>query len=374
MARRYHVNPGGEDGPCNAGDGNCPFGGDSGDDRHFDTPEEAKAFAEKENKERYGATKTVKRFPKMTEGELVAQSEAVFNNDGTLNELEYKIDEDTTFRYAQNRLGDGVRISALDEKINGGNRTTIYSHNDDGSIKSIEVHDDSHHYHGYQGFYRVIMDENGKPASATFLQKGETKPKDLTVSAVSKRLPDSAVGANWDKQQTFDKLQENVMKITQDDGNRHQKFYPSEEPYDICLTDSTFAKNFESYSGYTPTSVYTNYETFTEGGDFTPISGTEEEGFVSYMEIQSENDEFFSVTQQHSISEYDEENGGYWVMTSEHIRNEDTGESEETYVGDSGIVYKDRAEAKAELDKIAQRGFQPSEFIEDLQRFEEDYK
>lgn len=48
----YHVNSKGDVGRCSARI-NCPFGGDSGQDEHFNTPEEAREFAEKKTAEQY---------------------------------------------------------------------------------------------------------------------------------------------------------------------------------------------------------------------------------------------------------------------------------------------------------------------------------
>lgn len=48
---KFHINKHGVPAPCRAKPGNCPYGGD---DRHFDTLEEAQKFADKENAEKYG--------------------------------------------------------------------------------------------------------------------------------------------------------------------------------------------------------------------------------------------------------------------------------------------------------------------------------
>lgn len=55
---KFHVGPGGP-GPCGADKGNCPYGGDSGLDDHFDTLEEAQSFFEKKMTEEYGSSSTV---------------------------------------------------------------------------------------------------------------------------------------------------------------------------------------------------------------------------------------------------------------------------------------------------------------------------
>lgn len=59
---KYHVNPNsGEPGDCGADKGNCPFGGDSGIENHYDSAEEAQKASEKILDEKFGATKKLSR-------------------------------------------------------------------------------------------------------------------------------------------------------------------------------------------------------------------------------------------------------------------------------------------------------------------------
>ncbi|HHT97118.1 MAG TPA: hypothetical protein GXZ90_04400 [Clostridiales bacterium] len=51
---KFHINKHGVPAPCKAKKGNCPYGGESGNDNHFDTQEEAQAYADKANASEHG--------------------------------------------------------------------------------------------------------------------------------------------------------------------------------------------------------------------------------------------------------------------------------------------------------------------------------
>lgn len=51
---KFHINKHGVPAPCRATNGNCPLGGDSGNENHFDTHEDAQAYADKKNAEEHG--------------------------------------------------------------------------------------------------------------------------------------------------------------------------------------------------------------------------------------------------------------------------------------------------------------------------------
>lgn len=54
---KFHINKYGVPAPCKAQKGNCPYGGD---EQHFNNMEDAQAFADKLNEDRYGLFKNVK--------------------------------------------------------------------------------------------------------------------------------------------------------------------------------------------------------------------------------------------------------------------------------------------------------------------------
>lgn len=58
---KFHIKENGEPGECHAQEGNCPRGGESGSDNHFNTQEEAQAYADKKNVEEYGLTSTLNK-------------------------------------------------------------------------------------------------------------------------------------------------------------------------------------------------------------------------------------------------------------------------------------------------------------------------
>lgn len=85
-AKKYHVNDEFEVTPCRATSGRCPFGGISGNERHFDTKEEALADAEKRTEalvEKEGAPKRARYVEvisqKLTEAAQADQSSSIFS-------------------------------------------------------------------------------------------------------------------------------------------------------------------------------------------------------------------------------------------------------------------------------------------------------
>lgn len=50
---KFHINKHGVPAPCRAKEGNCPLGGSSGNENHFDTLDEAQKHADKQNEEQY---------------------------------------------------------------------------------------------------------------------------------------------------------------------------------------------------------------------------------------------------------------------------------------------------------------------------------
>lgn len=80
---RFHINKHGVPVPCKAKPGNCPLGGDK---QHFDNIEQAQAFADKLNEDRYGLFKSIKstqvyKIPENTPKESrIDKEEFVKNN------------------------------------------------------------------------------------------------------------------------------------------------------------------------------------------------------------------------------------------------------------------------------------------------------
>lgn len=63
---KFHINKHGVPAPCKATKGNCPYGGESGTENHYDTQEEAQVAADKANEEKHGILPNVPQ-PKTTE-------------------------------------------------------------------------------------------------------------------------------------------------------------------------------------------------------------------------------------------------------------------------------------------------------------------
>lgn len=70
---KYHVGPNGP-GKCTAEEGNCPYGGDSGLENHFDTMEKAQEHYERRLSDKYRDTATVSRFSYKDEVEKTVEN------------------------------------------------------------------------------------------------------------------------------------------------------------------------------------------------------------------------------------------------------------------------------------------------------------
>lgn len=90
MGQKYHINKNGVPAVCRAKEGNCPYGGESGSENHFDTIEEAQVAADKQNELQFGLIGGVK-----------------FNTATT--------DED--FRHIENRLNEAKQDEERDGKM-----------------------------------------------------------------------------------------------------------------------------------------------------------------------------------------------------------------------------------------------------------------
>lgn len=51
---KFHINKHGAPAPCKATQGKCPLGGDSGEENHFDSKEDAQVAADEINKSQHG--------------------------------------------------------------------------------------------------------------------------------------------------------------------------------------------------------------------------------------------------------------------------------------------------------------------------------
>lgn len=100
---KFHINKNGVPAPCRAKPGNCPYGGD---ERHFDTVEEAQRFADKENAEKYGILRSSEgRSPETVEGFNAGLEERLFS-------------KHVSDRIFAARRGYGAEILAKDENKN----------------------------------------------------------------------------------------------------------------------------------------------------------------------------------------------------------------------------------------------------------------
>lgn len=132
---KFHVNPEtGKSGPCRAGGGirprPCPFGGASGEENHYETPQEAKAAGEALLAARYGEVAVASS----ARTELVDPAEAAIELVGSLGDLNPNVDKiGDNARYIEiiSQLTDEDYRKSLDDPIDieslslGANRENI---------------------------------------------------------------------------------------------------------------------------------------------------------------------------------------------------------------------------------------------------------
>lgn len=123
---KFHINKQGLASKCLATNGNCPFGGKSGNDNHFDTYEEAQAHADKMNKTTYGILPNSKSNEHLGERMLKLKevSEEILKNDKMLKKMREQLEKEgikngnlSDREYFQNFLENYGEESAVKETI-----------------------------------------------------------------------------------------------------------------------------------------------------------------------------------------------------------------------------------------------------------------
>lgn len=80
---KFHINKHGVPAPCKAKKGNCPYGGESGNENHFETEREAQKFADELNESKFGIINGINEVEKSSE---------LLNNEEETSKLDEVID------------------------------------------------------------------------------------------------------------------------------------------------------------------------------------------------------------------------------------------------------------------------------------------
>ena len=138
MTAKWHVRADGSMGPCNAREGNCPFGDEEGT-RHFDNETEARSYSEKMVKERHADRRHLLRRRKSNNDKLVigvassavldlSESDKVFREEGVEAYERYQV------RHMDEPLGPGVaapfvrkllKFNKVLDKVDPGNSVDV---------------------------------------------------------------------------------------------------------------------------------------------------------------------------------------------------------------------------------------------------------
>lgn len=145
---KFHINKHGVPAPCKATKGNCPFGGESGSENHFDTVEDAQAYADKVNEANHsllpgmgggGGNGGVKGSPLGADSSFETQDEAHKAADEQMTKLygehNLEIVGDDTEKPQRNVVSEGRELaSTVDTRIKSVEEPKLS--NGPGSIKS----------------------------------------------------------------------------------------------------------------------------------------------------------------------------------------------------------------------------------------------
>lgn len=151
---KFHINKQGLASKCLATNGNCPFGGKSGSDNHFDTYEEAQAYVDKMNKTTYGILPNSESNEYLGERmtQLLKVSRDILNNKKLLEKVRIELEKESTKddslsdeKYFQKFLEDYGKEAAMNETIsffksNSHYAASLYSEvysSDSGNWKDI---------------------------------------------------------------------------------------------------------------------------------------------------------------------------------------------------------------------------------------------
>lgn len=132
---KYHINKKGIITICKAIKGNCPFGDNSETENHFDTLEEAQAFADKKNEEMYGlltkdtsqienlvitlgVEKTLDGFYESFSYKHLKELNEELINDYDLDDFIDKDVEEEQFKQIRRFLKDKALLRDLSERLN----------------------------------------------------------------------------------------------------------------------------------------------------------------------------------------------------------------------------------------------------------------
>ena len=87
---KYHINSKDVPSPCRAVKGNCPFGGDSGSENHYNSIEEAQAAADKINRSEFGILPSESTLKPAIRNSISDVDSSIEKNGS--HELSYEID------------------------------------------------------------------------------------------------------------------------------------------------------------------------------------------------------------------------------------------------------------------------------------------
>lgn len=120
---KFHINKNGVPAACHAKEGNCPLGGNSGSERHFNSLEDAQAFVKQENEDNYGLLpgiqEEVTRFTKPNPDNIKNAIEKRFPGEDYTHEVfveHYNVEETDDGKYKLTSIPMHAEVYFEDEE------------------------------------------------------------------------------------------------------------------------------------------------------------------------------------------------------------------------------------------------------------------
>lgn len=206
---KFHINKHGVPAPCHAKDGNCPLGGDSGNENHFDSQEQAQEYLEKTNSKEHGILPGMNTQKGSYEGSGYEVSKNLADNLAGVNEDNIKEKIAKAFK-----TGENVSYATEDFNNNPVEFNATISKNDSGNYK-VEgeiseyslVEDDFEDYEEYEDY---LEDGPDTSYNVNFEMNEEDLKKTLSESGRFNRKSASEDGAGLVTSGIYDLSRENM--------------------------------------------------------------------------------------------------------------------------------------------------------------------
>lgn len=343
---KFHINSKGVPAPCKAAKGNCPFGGSSGIDNHYDTIEEAQEVADKINEEKHGILPKVDK-PKLPSKEKMTKM--------YLKEINLKLksgEEINGILSEPNIKNDKITV-----RLNGQSKKEVQI--DMADLENIEQVSE---YSYFSSNYQEDLRDNKKARPEFRFSKAELNDYEdtfVTLKYDNKELNGEVISTFYDG----DVHNSGLIILSEDGSTKHIKTYRLESLEKTGLTQQEHNqyKKLRDFEDEIAENLFEhfNYDSepkSSESADFKDPAEVIDEYFQAHIDkekglevdltkagiydFQADVDKHSGAYDDSSRFYYDRERGGgqyaEWTENSEELYQEDldAAEDNETFVED----------------------------------------